>query len=128
MLSIVSCGEKYYTVEENIEIVNHSSSRVAGSFIMGLNSFDLVPGESYSVVINAHFKDKDPDSSQISVAGPAALTVDGKLYTLKSTAPAYGFFELYGWVKTPCDKGFNLKLELTDEGIARILSYADLSE
>lgn len=125
LIAAVSCVKSYCSYEEELEIVNHSSSRVAGSFFMGTSTFDLAPGETYSTSETVYCE-KLPDVSQETVAGPSDLTVDGKHYTIKASAPAYGFFELYGWDVTKSDKGFNLKLELTDEGLTRILTQADL--
>lgn len=127
LFSTISCEKSHYLIEKNIEIVNHSSCRVAGSFNMGLSTFDLAPAETWSTSITSR-EDKYPDVSQVTVAGPNILTIDGRDYTLKSTAPANGFFELYGWEVTKNDKRFNLKMDLTDEGLARVLAEADVTE
>lgn len=125
LLSTISCVKADYSFKKNLEIVNHSSSRVAGSISMGMSTFDLAPGETFSTTLSS-VEEKRPDISQVTETGPSNLTIDGKHYTLKATAPAFGFFELYGWDVTECGKDFSLKMELTDEGLARILTYADL--
>jgi len=127
ILSITSCEKKFNSIEENVLIENHSSSHVSGAFNMGLSTFDLAPGEVYSTTLYAREKGF-PDVSQVTIAGPRDLAVDGKHYVLKSTAPANGFFELYGWDVTQDMEVLNFKLELTDDGLAEILAQADIME
>ena len=127
LFSTMSCDKADYSFEKELEIVNNSSSRVAGSIFMGMSTFDLAPGETFSTSLTSK-DEKRPDISQVTETGPNDLTIDGKRYTLKATAPANGFFELYGWDVTENGKGFSLKMELTDEGLARILTYADLAD
>lgn len=129
LLATTSCiVDKYNSFTENIEIVNHSSSRVAGFVFMTMGSFDLAPGDSFSTAFNAERKGNYPTVYDVSESGPMELTVDGKLYRLKSTVNAQGFFDIYGWDVTQVEKGFDLKMELTDEGLEKLLSHADLVE
>lgn len=129
LLATTSCiVDKYNSYTKNIEIVNHSSSNVAGYIFMGMSTFDLAPGESYSTSFTEGNMGNYPTVSEVSVDGPTELTVDGRLYKLKPTVNALGFFQIYGWDVTQVDNGFNLKMELTDEGLEKLLSHADLVE
>ena len=120
-----SCTEKYYTQETKVEIVNHSSSQVAGALNMGTDPFDLEPGEVFTLNLKSQSKEKFPQTSSVSVMGPRELTVDGRRYTLKSSVTAKDFIDLVGWKVTSLSDGFLCEFEFTDELLARMLSVAD---
>ena len=120
-----SCTEKYYTLETRVEIVNHSSSDVAGALNMGTNPFDLEPGESFTLSVKSQSKEEHLDASAMQVLGPRELTVDGKRYAMKSTVTAKDFIDLIGWKMTTKADGFIYEFEFTDELLARMLSVAD---
>ena len=129
LLSCVSCMvDKYNSYTKNIEIVNHSSSRLAGSYWMGTNPFDLAPGDTFTISFDVSETGVYPSASDIRESGPSELIIDGKRYTLKSSANAVGFFDLLRWTVTQVEKGFDLKLEITDENIEQMLRQADLVE
>ncbi|MBO4917963.1 MAG: hypothetical protein J5374_08815 [Bacteroidales bacterium] len=122
---VCSCTEKYYTLDTKVEIVNHSSSQVAGSLNMGTNPFELDPGESFTLSVKSQSKEKSPDASSVSVMGPRELMVDGKRYTLKPSVNAKDFIDLIGWKVTTKAEGFVCEFEFTDESLARMLTMAD---
>ena len=131
VIPVVSACDPYYSLEEEREIVNHSSYRVAAAFDMGSVQFDLAPGESYEYKLYLSLpKGEMPDGSQKGrTVGPRELTVDGVRYTLDPSLEINGgFFDLVGWdVKAYADRIVS-RFEFTDENLAEMLEYATVNE
>ena len=127
MLAVSAC-DPYYSLQEEREIVNHSSCRVAAAFDMGSVQFDLAPGESYEYKLYLSIpKGEKPDGSRKGkTVGPRELIVDGVQYTLDPSLELQGgFFDLVGWdVKTYDDKIVS-RFEFTDENLAEMLEKAN---
>ena len=131
MVLAVSACDPYYSLEEERQIVNHSSCRVAATFDMRSVQFDLAPGESYEykVYLSIHKSDMPDGSRTGKTIGPRELIVDGVQYTLDPNLEVKGgFFDLVGWdVKTYADKIVSI-FEFTDENLAEMLEKASKSD
>lgn len=119
-----ACVDHYDEIEATIRIVNQSSSQVEGEMRSGLNYFSLGPEEKISWNVNLCLNKKEGQSiSDWHVLGPWEITVDGVRYEMKDSSEK-DFFQVHGWALTEKPSGPLFELILTDESIARMLSYA----